>query len=244
MNGIRAVSTRGFGKWFAELNPDFLCLQETKAQDSQIPRETMRDDRFLYLNSAQRKGYGGIAVLAPKKPLKITRDIDFARFDSEGRFLRLDYPNFVLINVYMPHGDRTKKNLAYKLEAYRYLLSYLEKIKKQPVVLIGDFNVAREDIDLARPQNNRNNVMFTPDEKKQLNKLLELGFIDSFRKFHPEERQYTWWPYFAHARERNIGWRIDYAFVSRNLEEQIHNTFILGDVLGSDHCPIGIELKV
>jgi exodeoxyribonuclease-3 len=156
--------------------------------------------------------------------------------------LRLDYKDLILIDFYIPHGGREKEKLPYKLEAYKYLLKYLWKIRDKKVVIIGDFNIAHEDIDLARPKQNRNNIMFTEEERKQLDGLISLGFVDSFRKFHKDGGHYTWWPYFANARERDLGWRIDYAFVSKKLSSKLKKAFILKESGSSDHCPVGIEL--
>jgi exodeoxyribonuclease-3 len=164
------------------------------------------------------------------------------RFDQEGRMLKLKYPDCLLVNLYLPHGGRKKENLDYKLKVYSFLLDYLQKIRDKKVVVIGDFNVAHKEIDLARPKQNQNNIMFTPKEREQIDRLIDLGFIDSFRKFNKKGGYHTWWPYFAQARERNLGWRIDYTFVSRKLAPRLKDAFILPEVKGSDHCPIGIEI--
>jgi len=185
-----------------------------------------------------------VGVFSKKRPLEIKTKLGLKRFDSEGRFLELQYSEFTLANFYLPHGGRQKENLSYKLEVYQKLFQYLKKMKNKKLILIGDFNVAHEEIDLARPKQNKNNIMFTPKEREQIDKLLNLGFVDSFRKFHKEGGHYTWWPYFANTRQRNLGWRIDYTFVSKNLSSKIKNAFILPKVQGSDHCPIGIEIVI
>ena len=156
--------------------------------------------------------------------------------------LKLKYPDFTLVNFYIPHGGRQKENLSYKLEVYELLLNFLSKIKNQNVIVIGDFNIAHQEIDLARPKDNQKNIMFTPEERRKLDEIIELGFIDSFRIFNKKGGNYTWWPYFVDARERNLGWRIDYIFVSKPLWNKLKGAFILKDVYGSDHCPVGIEL--
>ncbi len=165
------------------------------------------------------------------------------RFDEEGRVLEIQYPDFLLINLYLPHGGRKKENMGYKLEIYDHLLRYLKKIKNEKVILIGDFNIAHQEIDLARPKDNKNNTMFTLEERKRIDKIIELGFSDTFRKFNKEPGNYTWWPYYRNARQRNLGWRIDYIFTSKALTPKLKKAFILKDIKGSDHCPIGIEIS-
>lgn len=220
-----------------------VCLQEIKAQIDKIPAELINPaGYFSFYNPAKRPGYSGTAVFTKQKPLKVIIKIGFEQFDNEGRMLRLDFSDFILINFYLPHGGRSKENLEYKLTVYKYLFEYLEKIKNKPVVLAGDFNVAYEEIDLARPKQNQKNIMFTPEERTQIDKLAGLGFADSFRQLHPNEKKYTWWPYFANARARNIGWRIDYAFVSKKLAPKLKRAEILTAVVGSDHCPIEVGI--
>ena len=248
VNGIRAAYKKNFLKQLNEIDADIVCLQEIKAQKAQLA-ELFAPDLFgsskyhLYSNPAQKSGYSGIAVLVKDKPLRIKNKLGMKHFDREGRMLTLEYPDFVLVNLYIPHGGRGKENLKYKLEAYCNLLKYFNELKTKNAILVGDFNVAHKEIDLARPKGNKNNIMFTPEERKQLDKIIELGFIDSFRKFCPKENgHYTWWPYLATLRERNIGWRIDYAFVTKNLAPKLKKAFILPKIVSSDHCPIGIEI--
>jgi exodeoxyribonuclease-3 len=167
----------------------------------------------------------------------------FKRFDNEGRFLELKFANFTLINIYLPHGGRDKSKLAYKLECYRRLFRYLKKIRYLKIILIGDFNIAHQEIDLERHKHNNDNIMFTPKEREQISKIISLSFIDSFRKFNEKNGNYTWWPYAFNARARNVGWRIDYAFISKKLYHKLKKAKIYKDVFGSDHCPIGVELK-
>lgn len=243
VNGLRAVYKKNFLDWLKNTKAEIVCLQETKISPEQIHWDLANpSDYFSYFNSATKPGYAGVAVYTKKKPLRVETKIGLKRFDEEGRILRLDYPEFILINLYLPHGGRQKENLDYKLKVYDHLLDYLEKIKNKKVILLGDFNIAHQEIDLARPRQNQNNIMFTPKERKQINRLIAFGFTDTFRKFHQEGGHYTWWPYFAKARERNLGWRIDYAFVSKSLVGQVKDAFILSQVAGSDHCPIGLEI--
>lgn len=244
VNGLRSVYQKGFLDWFNKSQPGILCLQETKLQENQIPEEIKNlSGYFPFYNSAVKKGYSGVAVFSKIKPEKIIFQLGHSRFDREGRFLQLEFPNFKLINLYLPHGGRGKENLVYKLEVYDHLLRYLGKLKNQKIVLAGDFNIAHEEIDLARPKDNKNNIMFTPEERKQIDRIINLGFIDTFRKFHQEGENYSWWPYFLNARERNLGWRIDYTFVSTPFSSKSKDAFILPEVKGSDHCPTGIEIN-
>jgi len=242
VNGLRSVYKKNFSEWLGKIRADIVCLQEIKTQEEINQQNLFTPLAYqFYANYALKKGYSGVAVFAKKEPLKIKKNLGLERFDKEGRMLYLEYPDFILINLYMPHGGRQKENLEYKLEVYKHLLNYLRKIKNKNVILSGDFNVAHEEIDLARPKENQKNTMFTPEERKQLDKIIKLGFVDSFRKFHQDTGHYTWWPYMANARQRNLGWRIDYIFVSENLVSKLKDAFILPEVAGSDHCPIGIE---
>lgn len=245
VNGLRAVYKKGFLDWFKKTPPEILCFQETKLQEDQLPQELKNlPGNFSFYNSAVKKGYSGVAVFAKTKPEKVITKFNHTRFDQEGRFLQLEFPYFTLINLYLPHGGRGKENLGYKLEVYDHLLKYLEKLKNQKVVLTGDFNIAHQEIDLARPKDNKKNIMFTPEERKQIDKIIELGFTDTFRKFHQEGGNYSWWPYFLNARERNLGWRIDYTFASKPLLSELKEAFILSEIKGSDHCPIGTEIRI
>ena len=242
INGIRAVYKKNFLKWLMATNADIVCLQEIRAQKEQIPSDLLElKDYYFYFNQAVKKGYAGVAVYTKQKPLKVEYKLGLKRFDQEGRILKLEYSDFTLINLYFPHGGRQKENLNYKLEVYRYLFNYLKRIKDKNVILVGDFNIAHQEIDLARPKQNQNNIMFTPEERKQIDKIINSGFVDTFRKFNKEGKNYTWWPYFVNARERNLGWRIDYIFVSKRLVPKPRDAFILSKVMGSDHCPIGID---
>lgn len=244
VNGLRAAHKKDFLLWFKKIKADIFCLQEIKLNHEQIPEELARIRNYhLIINSAQKKGYSGTLIYSKIKPKNIATKIGFNSFDNEGRFLKLKFANFTLINIYLPHGGRDKSKLAYKLECYRRLFKYLKKIKKQKVILIGDFNVAHQEIDLERHRHNNDNIMFTPREREQISKIINLGFIDSFRKFNQKSGSYTWWPYAFNARARNLGWRIDYIFISGDYSSKLKRAKIYKRVLGSDHCPIGIELK-
>lgn len=242
VNGIRAMWKRDFVGIVKKLDPDVLCLQEIKAQAETLPDGFQLPGYSVVCSFAEKKGYSGVAVFSKTKPDSIKHGIGFKRFDNEGRFLELDLGGFSLINTYIPHGARDKSKLPYKLEAYGKFLAYLQRRKSRPYVLMGDFNIAHDERDLARPKENRDGIMFTPEERKQLDALLGLGFIDSFRKFHDDGGHYTWWPYFVNARERNLGWRLDYGFVSTALSKRLRNADIHPKVMGSDHCPVSLEL--
>ncbi len=244
VNGIRAAYRRGFLKWLKDSEADIICLQEVKAQREQFSDDLLKIPGYnFHLNSAIKKGYSGTAVYTKKKPEEAEYKLGLKRFDQEGRIIKLEYSNFTLINVYLPHGGRQKENLDYKLESYKQILNYLKKIKNQNVIFVGDFNIAHQEIDLARPKQNQKNIMFTPEERQQIDKLINLGFMDTFRKFNKETGHYTWWPYAYNARERNLGWRIDYVFASEKMVSKVKDAFILNKIHMSDHCPIGIEIK-
>jgi exodeoxyribonuclease-3 len=245
VNGLRAVGKKGFWEWLEKSGADVVCLQETKIGENQLSFDLLYlKNYFAYFNCAKRLGYSGTAVFSKKKPLRIETKIGLERFDNEGRSLRLDFAEFSLLNLYLPHGGRQKENLGYKFEVYEYLIGYLKDFLKQQkkLILAGDFNIAHKEIDLARPKENQNNIMFTPEERNQVDRLLALGFIDTFRQFHKEGGHYSWWPYSFEARKRNLGWRIDYVFVSQFLTSKLKNAFILSGVTGSDHCPVGVEI--
>lgn len=243
VNGLRAIYKKGFLQWLKKIQADIICLQETRVLLEELPIELVKvGECNLYLNEAEKRGYAGVGIYVKEKPIKIETKLGLKKFDQQGRILKLKFSDFTLINFYLPHGGRQKENLKYKLEAYKHLLKYLNKIKKEKVILTGDFNIAHQEIDLARLKENENSIMFTKEERKQIDKIIELGFQDSFRIFNSEEGHYTWWPYFAKARERNLGWRIDYIFISKALKNDIQDAFILEKVMGSDHCPTGIDI--
>jgi len=240
INGIRAVYKKGFLDWFYKENADIVCLQEIKAKEEQVPVNLQKiNGYFSYFNPAVRPGYSGTAVFTKQKPISVEQGIGLDRFDEEGRVLKLKFPKFTLLNFYIPHGGRDKKNMKYKLDSYEYLFKYLKKGEK--LILVGDFNIAHKEIDLARPKENKKNTGFTSEEREKIDKLIGIGFIDSFREFNKKGDNYTWWSHFANARARNLGWRIDYCFVSKNLKSKLKKSFILPKVMGSDHCPIAIE---
>ncbi len=242
VNGLRSAYKKGFLNWLKKSNADIVCLQELRSKKEQLPKELINIDGYRsFFNSAVRKGYSGTVVYVKKEPLKIEKEIGFKRFDEEGRMIKLKYKDFTLINFYMPNGGRQKQDMNYKLEFYDYLFGYLKKENKN-LILTGDFNIAHKEIDLARPKENKNSTGFTPEEREKIDKLTNLGFVDSFRFFNKDKKAYTFWSNFARARERDVGWRIDYFFISKDLFSRCKKSFILKDVMGSDHCPIGIEI--
>ena len=238
-NKLKSIFEKGFFDFLEKENPEIVCLQKIKTQ---ALSEMKIKDYFAYFNRAKRRGMVGTAVLTKKKPLNVEKKIGFKRFDSEGRFLRVDFKDFLLINVYLPHGGREKENMGYKLKAFKELRKYLKKISNQKVILAGNFNVAHKEIDLARPKENKESAMFTLPEREQIEKIIKLGLVDSFRQFNKKGGNFTWWPPSFDTRKRNLGWRIDYIFVSKTLLPRLKDAFILKEILGSDHCPIGIEI--
>ncbi|MFZ5955124.1 MAG: exodeoxyribonuclease III [Nanoarchaeota archaeon] len=241
INGLRSALNKGILEWIGANSFDFLCLQEIRINKIQDEFQ----DKNIHFNFAKTAGYAGVMTFCNKLPLKEYSKIGLDRFDDEGRFLRLDFKEFILINLYMPHGYRDKRNLNYKLDCYNVLIRYLENLLKQnkKIILAGDFNIAHEEIDLARPKYNYHNVMFTDEERKKIDLIIKLGFRDSFRILNSEQK-FSWWPYFANARERNLGWRIDYIFLSKSLVKNSKNSDILVNVKGSDHCPILAEVNL
>ena len=247
INGIRAVTKKDFFDDISEMNPDILCLQETKAQDDQVEEALAQmTDYHQYYNSAQRKGYSGVALLTKIKPLSITYDMGIEEHDQEGRVQCAEYENFYLVNVYVPNSGQKLVRLDYRKQWDEDFRKYLENLKKKkPVILCGDLNVAHRAIDLKNDKSNYNKTAgYTQVEIDGMDNLLASGFVDSFRHFHPEKVAYTYWSYRFKARERNTGWRIDYFLVSKSLVEKIKKVEILSEYYGSDHCPIRLEIQV
>lgn len=246
VNGIRAVMKKGFPEILANMKTDVLCIQETKAQDDQVAEALAELSGWhLYSNSAEKKGYSGTAILSKEKPLNVTSDIGVEVHDTEGRVLTAEYADYFLVTVYVPNSGGELKRLEYRTQWDKAFCDYLKELdKKKPVVVCGDLNVAHRDIDLARPKPNYNkSAGYMQEEIDGLDRFVENGFADSFRALHPEEEgAYSWWSYRGGARQKNVGWRIDYFLVSERLLPQVQKAFILPDVMGSDHCPVGIEL--
>jgi exodeoxyribonuclease-3 len=246
VNGIRAVMKKAFPESLQAMDTDVLCLQETKAQDDQVATALEPIEGYhLYSNSALKKGYSGVAVLSKKEPLSVRHDIGIEEHDQEGRVLTLEYDTFYLVTVYTPNSGSELARLAYRQGWDRDFLAFIQELEtRKPVVMCGDFNVAHKDIDLARPKPNYNkSAGYTQKEIDGLDNIVAANFIDSFRHLKPEEVKYSWWSYRAGAREKNVGWRIDYFFTSQALADKISDADILNDIYGSDHCPVMIELS-
>jgi len=246
VNGLRAVAKKDFFTDLERMNPDIICFQETKAQDDQVAEvlQTVNGYEF-YSNSATKKGYSGTAVLTKTNPISIKNDIGITQHDDEGRVIALEYPNFFLVNVYVPNSGTDLKRLGYRQDWDQSFFNYLKELEKhKPVVACGDFNVAHHPIDLAHPKSNYNKTAgYMQEEIDGMDRYTREGFIDTFRHFYPDVKEkYSWWSYRMNAREKNVGWRIDYFLVSASFMSSVKQAFILDEMMGSDHCPVGIEL--
>lgn len=244
VNGIRAVVNKGFTEFFKEIDADIFCIQETKMQEGQL--ELNLDGYHQYWNSAEKKGYSGTAIFTKKEPIKATYGIGKKEHDNEGRIITLEYKDFFMVNCYTPNAKRELERLEYRMEWEDEIRKYLLELdKKKPVIYCGDLNVAHNEIDLKNPKTNRRNAGFTDEERGKMTELLEAGFTDTFRYLYPtKEDCYSWWSYMGHAREKNVGWRIDYFIVSKSIEAKIKEASIHPEVYGSDHCPVGLEISL
>lgn len=244
VNGIRACVTKGFKDAFNKLDADIFCIQETKCQPDQI--DLQFDGYTSYWNSAERKGYSGTAIFTKKKPLSVTYGIGIEEHDKEGRVITLEFEKFYMVTIYTPNSKRGLERLAYRQIWEDEIRKYLLKLnEKKPVIMCGDLNVAHEEIDLKNPKSNMGNAGFTNEEREKMTELLNAGFTDSFRYLYPDkENVYSWWSYMGHAREKNVGWRIDYFIVSKSLENKIKEATIYPEIFGSDHCPVGLEIEL
>ena len=244
VNGLRAVINKGFMDFFKQIDADIFCIQETKMQEGQI--ELILDGYYQYFNSAIKKGYSGTAVFTKEKPLNVTYGIGIEEHDQEGRIITAEYEKFYLVNCYTPNSKRELERLEYRKIWEDEIRKYLKKLEKtKPVIYCGDLNVAHEEIDLKNPKTNHYSAGFTDEERNKMTELLNAGFIDSFRYLYPEkENAYTWWSYMMKAREKNVGWRIDYFITSNSLKEKIKASKIHSEVMGSDHCPIELDIEV
>ncbi len=250
VNGLRAVYTKGFSAAVARMQPDVLALQETKLQADQRTEEMLSPDgyRSYWDYALDKKGYSGVAVYAKPEPLAVQSGFGIERYDREGRVLQLDYGAFILFNVYFPNGQRDEQRLQYKLDFYRDFFNYTDRLREagRSIVITGDFNTAHNEIDLKNPQSNKDRSGFLRIERDVLDDIVARGYVDSFRHLYPETVKYSWWSYRFNARKNNAGWRIDYFFLSRDLVDggALRDAFILNEIDGSDHCPVGIELAV
>ena len=248
VNGLRAVLTKGFKESFENLDADIFCIQETKMQENQITEDITEvlKNRYTYWNSAEKKGYSGTAVFTKKEPINVTYGLDKEEHDKEGRIITLEYENFFLVNCYTPNSKRELERLGYRQVWEDEIREYLVKLdKKKPVIYCGDLNVAHKEIDLKNPATNHHSAGFTDEERNKLTELLDAGFIDTVRYMYPDKRDtYSWWSYMFHAREKNAGWRIDYFITSESLKEKIKDAKILGEIMGSDHCPVELDIDL
>jgi len=243
VNGLRACMGKGFMDFFNEIDADILCLQETKLQEGQIELDI--PGYFQYWNYAEKKGYSGTAVFTKKEPISVTYGIGIEEHDHEGRVITAEFEDFYFIDVYVPNSQRELTRLDYRMVWEEAFLSYVKKLEEtKPVIYCGDLNVAHKEIDLKNPKTNHMNAGFTDQERECFTRVLENGYIDSFRYFYPDEKdKYSWWSYMFKAREKNAGWRIDYFVVSEKLKDRLLDAKIHADIQGSDHCPVELDIK-
>jgi exodeoxyribonuclease-3 len=245
VNGIRAATQKGFLDWFNKTEPDILCLQETKANKDQLEDNIAQPDGYhAFWNSAEKKGYSGTVTYSKKEPQRIKYELGIDEFDGEGRVIETEYKDFVLFNIYFPNGKRDLSRVKYKLDFCDVVLDRCETLKKEGknLIICGDYNTAHKEIDLKNWKSNQKTTGFLPEERAWIDKFINHGYVDTFRHFDPEPDNYTWWSYMGNARQKNVGWRIDYFFVNEKIVSNLKDGFILPDVQGSDHCPIGVEV--
>ena len=242
VNGIRACVNKGFLEFFDKIDADIFCIQETKCQPNQIDLEFK--GYTSYWNSAEKKGYSGTAIFTKQKPLNVIYGVGIDEHDKEGRVITLEFEKFFMVDIYTPNSKRELERLEYRQVWEDEIRKYLLKLnKKKPVIMCGDLNVAHKEIDLRNPKTNRKNAGFTDEERGKMTQLLDAGFTDTFRYLYPEEEgAYSWWSYMGRAREKNVGWRIDYFIVSKDIEMNIKEASIYQEIMGSDHCPVGLEI--
>ncbi len=248
VNGIRAAEKKGFLEWLYEARPDVLCLQETKASPDQLSQELQTPRGYhTYWGSAERKGYSGVALFTREEPRDVAIGLGIDEFDREGRTIIADYGEFVLITVYVPNGSRDHSRVPFKMRFKETLLEKCNEYRAdgRAVVVCGDINTAHKEIDLARPKENQKSTGFLPEERAWIDRVIAEGYIDAFRERHPDrESAYSWWAYWGGARDRNVGWRLDYFFISPDLLDNVTEAEIHPDVLGSDHCPVSLSLQL
>ena len=248
VNGIRAVEKKGFLEWLGQELPDIVCLQETKARPGEISPELEQPPGYYgcWNFPEEKKGYSGVATFTKEKPVKVNYGFGIKQLDREGRVVITEYPEFKVFNVYFPNGKQSQERLKYKMDFYDAFLDFIDHLKErgEKIIICGDFNTAHKEIDLARPKENENVSGFLPVERAWMDKFVTHGFMDTFRHLNKDPYYYTWWSLRTRARERNIGWRLDYIFVTKNLLNYVTEASILSHVMGSDHCPVGIELSI
>ena len=246
VNGLRAVTTKGFYDFFKDIDADVFSIQETKIQTEQIDDKMRELGEYQYWNSAEKKGYSGTAVFTKNKPLNISYGLGIEEHDKEGRVITCEYDKFFLVNCYTPNSKRELERLDYRMIWEDEIRKYLKKLDQvKPIIYCGDLNVAHKEIDLKNPASNHHNAGFTDEERNKMSELLSSGFVDTFRYKYPEKRdEYSWWSYMFHAREKNAGWRIDYFIVSDRIKDKIIDSKIHQNVFGSDHCPIELDIEL
>ncbi|MDD5456703.1 MAG: exodeoxyribonuclease III [Candidatus Margulisbacteria bacterium] len=248
VNGLRAIRQKGFADILKKTNADVFCLQETKVSETNIDQDLKEISGYRgYFSCSQKGGYSGVAFYAKKKLLGVEQNIGLKEIDNEGRIIIADLaPKVKLLNIYFPNGKASTERLDYKMKFYKIILEYMNKLVRSAteVILCGDINTAHKEIDLARSKENQKISGFLPQERAWIDKLISEGYIDTFRYFDRRPDQYTWWDYKTGARSRNVGWRIDYFFISKNLLKKLRKSYILSDIMGSDHCPIAMELEI
>ena len=244
VNGIRACLNKGFKDFFESIDAEIFCLQETKCQKEQIDLEF--EGYYSFWNSAEKKGYSGTAIFTKIKPKNVSYGIGIDEHDKEGRVITLEFDNFFMVNIYTPNSKRELERLDYRQVWEDEVRKYLLKLNKtKPVIMCGDLNVAHNEIDLKNPKTNRGNAGFTDEERQKMTELLDAGFTDTFRYMYPEQKDaYSWWSYMGRAREKNVGWRIDYFIVSNDITEKVKDAKIYPEIMGSDHCPVGLEINI
>lgn len=243
VNGLRACLGKGFEDFFAREDADFFCIQETKMQEGQA--DINPEGYYQYWNSAEKKGYSGTAIFTKHEPVSVKYGLGIAEHDNEGRAITLEYDNFYLLNVYTPNSQKELARLDYRMTWEDALREYIMTLdKSKPVIYCGDLNVAHGEIDLKNPKSNRRSAGFSDEERAKFTELLSCGFKDTFRALYPDKVMYSWWSYMMKAREKNVGWRIDYFVVSEVLMDKVKDSFILTEVMGSDHCPVGIDIEL
>ena len=244
VNGLRACVQKGFLEYFNSVNADVFCIQESKLQEGQIELDLPGYEQ--YWNYAEKKGYSGTAIFTKQKPKSVTYGIGIEEHDKEGRVITLEFEKFYMVDIYTPNSKRELERLEYRQVWEDEIRKYLLKLNEsKPIIMCGDLNVAHEEIDLKNPKTNRHNAGFTDEERRKMTELLDAGFTDTFRYLYPDkENAYSWWSYMGHAREKNVGWRIDYFIVSKDIETKIKEATIYPEIMGSDHCPVGLDIEI
>ena len=242
--GLRACLNKGLDQFFNEEKADIYCFQETKVTEEQVAFHPLGYNEYIY--PAEKKGYSGVMIYSKQDPISVKYGIGDEEYDNEGRTITLEYDNFFLVNCYVPNSKRELERLESRMRFEDLMREYLNKLKEQKnVIYCGDLNVAHEEIDLKNPKTNRGNAGFTDEERGKMTELLNAGFVDSFRYLYPDKTDsYSWWSYMGHAREKNVGWRIDYFITSKDIERNIKEATIYSDIFGSDHCPVGLEIEL